>query len=189
MAIAPTHVAPVAAGTWTVDPDHTTVEFRVKHAGIARVRGVFRDVEGTLDVAEDGSLRARGSVVAASLDTRLEMRDRHLRSVDFFDVEYYPALTFASTEITAEGHDLRVIGDLTIRGITRTIELTGEVTGTGRDDDGLERVGLELSGRLDRRDYGLIWNTVVAGGNLLVGNRVDIQLEVSAVRGDGDGPA
>ena len=174
--------AALAPGRWVVDPGHSTLEFRVRHAGVARVRGVFRDFEGALGVAPDGTLSVAGSVAAASLDTGLDARDRHLRSPDFFDVERHPRLAFASTAVTVGAHgSLTVRGDLTIRGVTREIELRGEVLGTGRDDDHAERAGLELTARLDRRDYGLTWNAAVDGGGVLVGNRVDLVLEISAV--------
>jgi polyisoprenoid-binding protein YceI len=181
---APT-TAPVAAGRWVVDPAHTTLEFRVRHAGVARVRGVFGEFAGALDVAPDGTLSARGTVATASLNTGVAARDRHLRSPDFFDVERHPAMTFASTSIEIGQAGLTVRGDLTIRGVTREIVLEGELLGGGRDDEGAERVGLELAGRLDRRDYGLTWNAAVDGGGLLVGNRVDVVLEVSAIRDGG----
>ncbi len=167
---------------WRVDVDHTTLEFRVRHAGVAKVRGVFRDFEGTLMIDDNGVARATGSVDVASLDTRIGARDDHLRSADFFDVENHPRLTFASTSIEHDGGSLVVDGEITIRGVTKPITLTGELAGTGVDGDGDERVGLELSGRLDRRDFGLTWNTAVDGGGLLVGNRVDLLLDVSAVR-------
>jgi polyisoprenoid-binding protein YceI len=178
----PTTVLP--AGTWVVDADHSTVEFRVKHVGLARVRGVFHRFEGILDVREDGTADARGTVDAGSLDTRVAARDAHLRSADFFDVEHHPTITFAATAIEPAGDDrLRITGELTIRGVTRSAELDAELLGTGRDDEGAERVGLEITGRLDRRDFGLTWNAAVeTGGGILVGNRVDLELEVSAVR-------
>jgi polyisoprenoid-binding protein YceI len=167
---------------WRVDVNHTTLEFRVRHAGIAKVRGVFRDFGGTLAFDSGGRAHASGSVDAASLDTRIAARDEHLRSPDFFDVEHHPRLTFESTSIEIDGDEVRVVGDLTIRGVTREIELTGELGGVGYDDERNERVGLELHGSLDRRDYGLTWNAAVDGGGLLVGNRVDLQLDVSAIR-------
>jgi polyisoprenoid-binding protein YceI len=175
----------VRAGRWEVDPAHSSVEFRVRHAGLARVRGVFEEFEGALEVAPDGALRGHGSIRAASLNTRLDARDGHLRSPDFFDVENHPLLTFASTAIEAspEG-EIVVLGDLEIRGVTREIELRGEILGSGPDDEGDERVGLELAGRLDRRDFGLTWNAAIDGGGLLVANRVDLALEISAVRRD-----
>ena len=174
--------ASLAGTAWQVDVDHTTVEFRVRHAGVAKVRGVFGDFEGALTIDEDGTARASASVDVASLDTRIAARDEHLRSADFFDVEHHPRLTFRSTSIALDGDEVRVAGELTIRGVTKPIELTGELGGTGVDEEGNERIGLELRGSLDRRDYGLTWNTVVTGGGLLVGNRVDLQLDVSAIR-------
>jgi polyisoprenoid-binding protein YceI len=169
-------------GRWEVDPTHSTIEFRVRHAGLARVRGVFERFEGVVEVAADGAVTAHGSVDAASLDTRLEARDRHLRSADFFDVDRHPRLELAATEVTTEGRLITVRARLTIRGVTRDIELRGEILGSGRDDDAVERLGLELTGALDRRDFGLTWNTAIDGGGVLVGNRVDLVLEISAVR-------
>ena len=170
-------------GTWVVDPDHTTIEFRVKHIGLARVRGVFHRFEGVLEVGHDGRVSASGTVDAASLDTRVAARDEHLRSADFFDVERHPRLAFSATAIEPVAEDrLRIVGDLTIRGVTRSIELTAEVLGTGIDDEGATRIGLDIAGTLDRRDFGLTWNSVVDGGGMLVGNRVDLRLEVSALR-------
>jgi polyisoprenoid-binding protein YceI len=172
----------IAPGRWAVDPSHSTLEFRVRHAGVARVRGVFREFDGALDVAPDGTLNAAGWVAAASLDTGVAARDEHLRSADFFDVERHARLTFSSTEVSVAAHgEIMVRGNLTIRGRTREIELRGEVLGTGRDDEDAERVGLELAARIDRRDFGLTWNAAVDGGGLLVGNRVDLVLEISAI--------
>ncbi len=184
MSAAPATIAPDAlAGRWEVDPAHSAVEFRVRHAGVARVRGHFDVFEGELVVAGDGAITARGAIDAGSLTTRLPVRDEHLRSSDFLDVERHPRIGFASTTVEA-GEDGAVVmrGELTIRGVTRGIELAGEILGRGRDDDGAERLGLALEGRLDRRDYGLTWNAAVEGGGLLVGNRVDVALEISAVR-------
>jgi polyisoprenoid-binding protein YceI len=187
MAVHPAAPAPAPAvpfGRWEVDPAHSTLEFRVRHAGLARVRGVFHEFEGVLDVAPDGALSAGGSAAAGSLDTRLGARDAHLRSPDFFDVERHPRIAFASTAIHAEPDGSLVVrGELTVRGVTRAIELEGEIIGHGRDDEGAERVGLELTGRLDRREFGPTWNAAIDGGGLLVGNRVDLALEISAVRG------
>jgi polyisoprenoid-binding protein YceI len=183
MAIATATTTAIASGTWVVDPEHTTLEFRVKHIGLARVSGTFDRFEGALVVDDEGRVRASGVIDASSLSTRVAARDAHLRSADFFDVEHHPRITFTSTRIRhgAEGR-VRIAGDLTIRGVTRGVELVGEVLGTGSDDEGAERVGLELAGTLDRRDFGLTWNSAVDGGGLLVGNRVDLRLDVSAVR-------
>lgn len=171
------------AGRWELDPVHTTLEFRVRHAGLARVRGVFEDFDGSVEVGDDGSVRGEASVATASLTTGIGARDEHLRSGDFFAAEEHPRMRFVTTsvEIDADG-GVTARGELTIRDTTREIDLSGEVLGYGLDDDGAERIGIELSGRLDRRDYGLTWNAAIDGGGLLVGNRVDIAVEVSAVR-------
>ena len=170
-------------GTWVVDPDHTTIEFRVKHVGLAGVRGVFRRFGGAIVVGADGVTSASGTVDAASLDTRVAARDGHLRSADFFDVDNHPQITFSATSIQKVGEEgVRIVGDLTIRGVTRSVELTGEILGSGLDDEGVERIGLDVAGVLDRRDFGLTWNKAIDGGGLLVGNRVDVRLEISAAR-------
>src|SRR3712207_4466170 len=143
-------------GTWVIDPEHTTLEFRVRHVGLARVRGVFHRFEGSVGIDDRGALRAAGSVEAASLDTRIGARDEHLRSADFFDVEHHPQIAYASTDVQELGDGrLRVGGDLTIRGVTKRIELDAEILGTGTDDEGAERIGIEATGALDRRDFGL----------------------------------
>jgi polyisoprenoid-binding protein YceI len=183
MAITAAKTTAISAGTWVVDPEHTTLEFRVKHVGLARVTGTFDRFDGALVVDDDGHVRASGVIDASSLSTRVAARDAHLRSADFFDVERHREIRFASTRVT-HGSDgaVRIAGDLTIRGVTRGVELVGEILGVALDDEGAERVGLELAGTLDRRDFGLTWNSAVDGGGLLVGNRVDLRLDVSAVR-------
>jgi polyisoprenoid-binding protein YceI len=175
--------SPALAGTWHVDPTHSSVEFRARHAGVARVRGVFEVFDGALEIGPDGAVRARGTLDAASLSTRLSARDNHLRSSDFLDVANHPRIEFASDRVRVdEDGSVTMQGTLTIRGVTREITLQGELHGPGRDDEGAERLGLALEGRLDRRDYGLTWNAAVEGGGLLVGNRVDLVLEFSTVR-------
>ncbi len=173
----------VTAGTWTVDPEHTTLEFRVRHVGLARVRGVFRVFEGALVVSERGELSGWAAIDAASLDTGVAARDAHLRSADFFAVEEHPRISFATTSVQPlDGDRVRIAGELTIRGVTRPVQLDGELLGTARDVEDRDRIGLEATGVLDRRDFGLTWNTTVDGGGLLVGNRVDMRLEISALR-------
>jgi polyisoprenoid-binding protein YceI len=174
-------LAPV--GTWTVDPSHSSVEFQVKHMGIATVKGFFHGFEGTLAIDEDGTARAEGTVDVGTVDTREAKRDEHLRSPDFFDAEQFPKLTFVSTGVRAEDDDEYVIdGDLTIHGVTRPVSLRAEVTGTDTDPWGNERVALDVTGKIKRSDYGMTFNQALGSGNMLVGDAVKIAIAVSAVK-------
>jgi polyisoprenoid-binding protein YceI len=174
----------VPAGTWNVDPTHSQVGFAVKHLGIATVRGVFKQFEGSLEIGDDlASTRARGTVHTASIDTNDSSRDEHLRSSDFFDVESYPEITFESTSIEAAGEDeWKVLGNLTIHGVTNEIELDVEIGGTENDPYGNERVGLEARGQISRSDYGMKFNIALGSGNAAVGDKVKISLDISAVK-------
>ena len=169
--------------TWAVDPAHSSVEFAVKHLGIATVRGVFREFEGTVEVGEDGTTRARGTVSAASVDTNEETRDAHLRSEDFLHAEAHPKLSFESSEIRPLDEDaLEIHGDLTIRGVTRPVVLRAEVQGTETDPWGNERVALEVTGQLNRRDWGMNFNQVLGSGNALVSDWVKLSVDISAIK-------
>jgi polyisoprenoid-binding protein YceI len=174
----------VPAGTWTVDPAHSTVGFSVKHLGIATVRGKFEDFEGTLEIGDgDESARAYGSVQGVSVNTGDAGRDEHLRSADFFGVEQNPELRFESAEITHVDDDsFEIAGDLTMNGVTKPVTLTAEVQGTETDPWGNERVALEVSGQLNRGDWGMTFNQALGSGNLLVGEKVKLQLDIAAVK-------
>ena len=174
----------VPAGTWTVDPAHSTVGFAVKHLGIATVRGKFEDFEGTLEIGEnDESARAFGSVKAVSVNTNDSGRDEHLRSADFFGVEQNPELRFESTAIAQIDEDTYdITGNLTMNGITRPVKLQAEVEGTELDPWGNERVGLEVRGQLNRGDWDMTFNQALGSGNLLVGEKVRLELDISAIK-------
>jgi polyisoprenoid-binding protein YceI len=174
----------VPTGKWHVDPTHSSVEFEVKHMMIATVRGRFREFEGTIEAAEDiNDSRVYGKVKAASIDTNDETRDAHLRSADFLDVETYPEITFDSTHIEPlGGPEFRVTGDLTIRGVTRTVELDSTVEGAEVDPWGNERVGIRIRGQIDRKEFGLTWQKLLESGGFLVGEDVKILVDVSAVK-------
>jgi polyisoprenoid-binding protein YceI len=171
-------------GTFVFDPKHTIVGATARHMMVSRVRGVFREVSGTIVVAED-PLQSTVEVVikAASIDTGVEDRDNHLRSPDFLDVENYPELTFKSTRIVKhDGNDLVVAGDLTIRGTTREIELPIEYSGVGVTPWGSEIVGFSATIELDREEFGMTWNAALETGGVLVGKKLKIEIEVEAIR-------
>jgi polyisoprenoid-binding protein YceI len=179
-----TRTAPVIpTGTWTVDPAHSSVEFSVKHMGIANVRGKFSDFDGTLEMK--GALadsRVRGSVRVASIDTGETQRDDHLRSPDFFNVEEFPEITFESTRIEAiDDESSRVFGNLTMHGVTREIKLEVVIQGTDTDPSGNTRAGLEVVGKLKRSDWDMKFNQALGSGNVLVGDKVAVSLDISAV--------
>jgi polyisoprenoid-binding protein YceI len=179
-----TRTAPVIpTGTWTVDPAHSNVEFSVKHMGIANVRGKFSEFEGTLEMKEDlAASRVRGSVKAASIDTGEAPRDDHLRSPDFFGAEEFPEITFESTRIEAIDEDSsRVFGNLTMHGITHEIKLEVAIQGTDVDPWGNTRAGLEVVGKLKRSEWDMKFNQALGSGNMLVGDKVGVSLDISAV--------
>jgi polyisoprenoid-binding protein YceI len=182
-----TRTAPVIpTGTWTVDPAHSSVEFSVKHMGIANVRGKFSEFEATLEMKEDlAASRVRGSVKVASIDTGEAQRDDHLRSPDFFNVEEFPEIAFESTRIEAlDEESSRVFGNLTMHGITHEIRLEVAIQGTDTDPWGNTRAGLEVVGKLKRSDWDMKFNQALGSGNMLVGDKVGVTLDISAVLQD-----
>jgi polyisoprenoid-binding protein YceI len=170
------------AGTWKVDPVHSSVEFQVKHLGIATVKGQFNDFEGTLEVGPDG-VTAYGSVKVDSVDTREPQRDEHLRSADFFEAETYPEITFRSTAIRPTGDDdFEIDGDLDIHGVKRGITLKAAVEGTETDPQGNDRVGLSVTGQIDRSDHNMKFNAALGSGNVVVSDKVKLLIDISAVK-------
>lgn len=175
----------MATTTWQIDPAHTDVGFAVKHMMISTVKGRFADVSGTviIDEADPAGSSVDVTIGAGSVDTRQEQRDAHLRSADFFDVEKYPTLTFRSRRVESVGKgELRVVGDLTIRDVTREVVLETSDEGRGGDPWGQQRAGFSAKTVIDRRDFGLTWNTALETGGILVGNDIRISLEVEAVK-------
>jgi polyisoprenoid-binding protein YceI len=173
----------IAQGTWSVDPSHSSVEFQVKHMGLATVKGFFDEFEGTVEVTEDGTVNASGTVEAASLSTRSNQRDEHLRSADFFDVENNPKLSFQSTGVEQlDEETYRITGDLTIRGTKREVVFEGVTQGVDQDPWGNTRVGLEVVGQIERSDFGLNWNQALESGGVLVGKKVKLLLDLSLVK-------
>jgi polyisoprenoid-binding protein YceI len=172
----------IPTGTYIVDPAHSRVGFAVKHLGIATVRGEFGAFEGGLVLGEDGAT-AHGTVQAVSVDTNEPQRDEHLRSGDFFDVERFPQIAFRSTAIRPVDEDtFEIVGDLTMHGITREVELEAEVQGSETDPWGNERVALEITGQLNRADFDMKFNQVLGSGNMLVSDKVKLSLDISAIK-------
>jgi polyisoprenoid-binding protein YceI len=172
----------VPTGTWDVDPVHTTVSFSARHAGVSNVRGIFHEFEGTLEVGAGGAISGGGSVATATVDTRSSFRDEHLRSADFFEAETYPRMTYRIRDVEVDGEDITVTGDLTMRGVTHELVLRGEILGVGIDDDGNTRLGLSLAGQVSRAAYGMRFNQALGGGNVLVGDRIKLSLDISLVK-------
>jgi polyisoprenoid-binding protein YceI len=174
-------VTAVPTGTWVVDQAHSSVGFSVKHMGIATVRGTFKEFEGQLEIGDE--VKASGTVKVSSVDTGQPDRDAHLRSGDFFDAEAFPELTFVSKRVEAVDEDtFRIVGDLTLHGVTNEVELTAEVNGTDTDPYGNEKVGIEVTGSLSRGDYGMTFNQALGSGNKLVGDKVKLVLDISAAK-------
>jgi polyisoprenoid-binding protein YceI len=178
--------APATSSVWHIDPAHTQVEFAVRHLMISTVRGRFSDVKGTLTVPDGDFSRAQIAVVinAASLDTREPQRDAHLRSPDFFDVEQFSTLDFRSRRVEADRRDsgkLLVVGDLTLRGVTREVTLAVTSEGRGRDPWGGERAGFSATARISRKDFGLTWNQLLETGGVAVGDEVKISIDLEIV--------
>jgi len=170
-------------GKWDVDLAHSSLEFTVRHLMVSKVRGYFQKFDVDVEIAEDvtkSTVHAR--IDANSITTRDENRDNHLRSADFFDVEKYPTIEFQSTEIRPNGEDWVLVGELTIHGITRPIELALEFNGIQPDAYGGVRAGFSATGELSRREYGLEWNMAVEGGGVVVGDRVQLAIEIQLVR-------
>jgi polyisoprenoid-binding protein YceI len=173
---------PLPTGTWTVDPIHSSVEFHVKHLGIATVKGQFNEFEGTLEVDDNGA-RAHGTVDVASVDTREPQRDEHLRSADFFEVESFPQITFQSTAIRPlDDEEFEIDADLTIHGVTRNVTLKATLEGNETDPQGNERIGVSANTQINRNDYDIKFNAALGSGNLLVSDKVKILVEVSAIK-------
>jgi len=171
--------------TWKIDSAHSAVEFAVRHMMITTVRGRFADVSGTLDFDEQNPTNGRADITvkAASIDTREAQRDTHLRSADFFDVEQFPTLTFRSTKIEGTAQEFKLIGDLTIHGVTRPVTLDVTHEGRGKDPWGGERVGYSATGKIKRSDFGLTWNAALETGGFLVGDDVKISLDIQLIKG------
>jgi len=175
-----------SASTWTIDPDHSNVGFKVKHLMVSNVKGSFDKHSGTVDLNDKDITRSKVevSIDTASINTNVAKRDEHLRSADFFDAAKYPTMTFVSKKVARAGKDrLKVTGDLTLHGVTRQVVLDVEpLSKESKDPWGNIRRGTTATTRIDRKDFGLTWNKGLETGGVLVGEEVLITLEIEMIR-------
>src|SRR4051812_7419020 len=171
-------------GTYTIDPAHSRLGFSARHAMVATVRGQFTEFSGTahVDTANPASSKVEVSIVANSIDTGQQQRDDHLRSGDFFESEQYPDITFSSTDIQRDGADWTITGNLTIKGVTHSIAVPFEFSGSATDPFGNTRIGFEGEAVLLRKDWGLSWNAALETGGVLVSDKIKLQFDVSAIK-------
>lgn len=170
------------AGTWSIDAVHSEVGFTVRHMMVSKVRGKFTAFSGEIVTAENilcSSVTAE--IELSSIDTGSEQRDGHIRSADFFDVENHPKMTYKSSGIRAEGDHYVVDGDLTLKGVTKSVPLTLEVNGFGPDAYGGTRAGFTATGEINRQDFGVSWSAAMETGGVVVSDKVTISLEIEAV--------
>ena len=176
---------PTVTGSYSIDPTHSRIGFVARHAMVTKVRGSFNEFEGDgyFDAENPGSSKLQLTIKAASIDTRNADRDGHLRSNDFFDMDTYPEITFASTQVeSVDDETYRVTGDLTIKGVTKPVTVDFEYTGAAVDPFGNSRIGLEGKTTINRKDWGISWNAALETGGVLVGEKVTLEFEVSAIR-------
>lgn len=170
--------------TWKIDPVHSNVQFRIRHL-VSRVTGTIGSWSGTI-VADPKNLGAGTveiSLDMSTIDTRNEKRDGHLKSAEFFDVAKFPTATFKSTKVTAKGNDLTIVGDLTIKGVTKSITLKGEFMGVaGEAVAGKQKAGFHAETKINRLDYGVSWNRAAEGGGAVLGDEVEIEFNIEATR-------
>jgi polyisoprenoid-binding protein YceI len=178
--LAESPVTVIPAGTWSLDPIWSSLEFEVRKIGLIPIKGRVPGFTGTIEGGERPSIE--GTVDATSITTFDEMRDGHLQSPDFFDTERYPELRFASTDVSFEGDELVVRGELTIKGTAKPVALRGALLGSGPDLAGNERIGLELEGTVDRTEFGLDWNAPLPAGGFLLPNEVTLRATFAAAK-------
>ncbi|NEK59851.1 YceI family protein [Geodermatophilus sabuli] len=179
---ATTQIPGYVAGTWDIDASHSTVGFSVRHMMVSKVRGYFREFSGEITTAADPTQSTvTATVDMDSIDTRQEQRDAHIRSADFFDVGNHTVMTFRSTEVRTDGADWSVLGDLTIKGITKPVTLELELNGFGPDAYGGTRAGFSAKTEISRKAFGVDIDMPMDGGGVVVGDKITVELEIEAV--------
>ena len=182
MSTAQIHIPGYVVGTWDIDPLHTEVGFSVRHLMVSKVRGRFTRFEGSFVTAPDPlNSSASATIDMTSIDTNNPTRDDDLRSKNFFEVDQYPQMTYRSTGLKVDGEQFTLDGELTAHGITRPLPLRVEVNGFGADPYGNQRSGFTATGSLNRSDFGMTFNVSLEGGGVMVGDRIDITIEVEGI--------
>jgi polyisoprenoid-binding protein YceI len=172
-------------GTYTLDPTHTRIGFIARHAMVTKVRGSFNDFGGTaiIDGGNPANSGVRVTIQAASIDTRNADRDAHLRSNDFLAMDEFPQITFVSTAVEQSDESTFVVsGDLTIKGVTNSVTIPFAFEGAAQDPYGNQRIGFDGSVTISRKDYGITWNAALETGGVLVGDKIVLEFEVSAIK-------
>jgi len=167
---------------WAVDPMHSEVQFKVKHLVISTVTGFFRSFEGSMETEGDSFENAKVSLAIDidSIDTNQSQRDGHLKSAEFFDAEKYPQITFSSTSFKATGEEdeYKLAGDLTIKGVTKSVTLDAEFGGSADDFYGNTKAGFEVSGKINRKEFGLGWDGITEAGSVVVGEDIKLMINI-----------
>lgn len=172
----------LTAGTWAIDPVHSSINFSVRHLMVSKVRGSFETFSGAITVAEDGTPSVSATIDVNSIDTRNEQRDAHVRSADFFDADNHPTATFVSTGVRTDGDDYIVDGDFTLKGVTKPVSLKLEYNGVNPGMGQGPVAGFEASVVLNRKDFGIDIDMPLETGGTVVGDKVTIALEIEALK-------
>lgn len=169
---------------WNVDPEHSTIEFRVVHMLVSKTTGHFTEYQGFIDMdAEAETVKAiEAAIKTASVNTNHAKRDAHLRNADFFDVEKYPTMTYRMKQYQKTADGYQAVGELTLHGMTKDITLTGNFNGVAKDPRGNLRAGFNAEGKLNRKDFGMVWSKTLDGGGLVVGDEVLIKLDIECIK-------
>lgn len=169
---------------WDVDPDHSLIEFRVAHMVVSKTSGRFTDARGFVEMDADAKTikTIEATINAASINTNHEKRDAHLRNADFLDVTQFPTMTYKMKSYQKDGEIYKVVGNLTLRGVTKEVMLNGTLNGVAKDPWGNTRAGFTADGRLNRKDFGMVWNKTLDNGGLVVGDEVHIHLEIECIK-------
>lgn len=169
---------------WDIDPEHSTIEFRVAHMVVSKTSGRFTEYQGFVEMDADAKTvkSIEATIKAGSIDTNHDKRDAHLRNADFLDVERFPTMTYKMKQHQRQGDNFTVVGDLTLRGVTKAVTLRGTFNGVTKDPWGNTRAGFSADGTINRKDFGMVWNKVLDSGGLVVGDEVHIHVDIECIK-------